>query len=138
MLLARVGHTALCSHWLLLWALLLATRTPPAGLRHWTVLALVAGLVQPYLAAMVLAIAAAALVGSSPWPLARRAGTLVATIAAMALGWWLSGLFILGGGDTFTEGGLGYFSMNLLGLRHPAGLVAIPPRRAGRRPGPGG
>ena len=31
MLLARVGHTALCSHWLVLWALLLATRTPPGG-----------------------------------------------------------------------------------------------------------
>ena len=130
MLLARVGHTALCSHWLLLWALLLATRTLPAGPRHWTVLALVAGLVQPYLAAMVLGIAAAALVGSSPWPLARRARTLAATIAAMAVGWWLSGLFILGGGDTFTEGGLGYFSMNLLAFVTPLGwsrfLPAVP------------
>ena len=130
MLLARVGHTALCSHWLLLWALLLATRTPPAGRWHWTVLALVAGMVQPYLAAMVLAIAVAALVGRSPWPLARRVGTLVATIAAMALGWWLSGLFVLGGGDTFTEGGLGYFSMNLLALITPQGwsrfLPAVP------------
>jgi hypothetical protein len=136
MLLARVGHTALCSHWLLLWALLLATRTPPAGRWHWTGLALVAGLVQPYLAAMVLAIAAAALVGRSRWPLARRAGTLVATIAAMALGWWLSGLFILGGGDTFTEGGLGYFSMNLLALVTPLGwsrfLPAVPVAGSGQ------
>jgi hypothetical protein len=130
MLLARVGHTALCSHWLVLWAFLLATRTPRAGPRHWTVLALVAGMVQPYLAAMVLGIAAAALLGSSEWPLVRRARTVAATIAAMAVGWWLSGLFILGGGDSFTEGGFGYFSMNLLAFVTPLGwsrfLPAVP------------
>ena len=48
----------------------------------------------------------------------------------MAVGWWLSGLFILGGGDTFTEGGLGYFSMNLLAFVTPLGwsrfLPAVP------------
>ena len=34
-LLARVGHAALCAHWLILWAMLLASRPaalrPPAG-----------------------------------------------------------------------------------------------------------
>ena len=55
-LLARVGHTALCSHWLILWALLLASR-PPAGRfapAAWAALGLAAGMIQPYLAVMVL------------------------------------------------------------------------------------
>ncbi len=59
-LLARVGHAALCAHWLILWAMLLATRAagfPPGRrfpLAQWAALGLVAGMTQPYLAAMVL------------------------------------------------------------------------------------
>jgi hypothetical protein len=55
-LLARVGHPALCSHWLLLWALWLylrADRLPRAPLAQSAVVALIAGMVHPYLAVMV-------------------------------------------------------------------------------------
>ncbi len=59
-LLARLGHPALCAHWLLLWALWLALRAPPlsggAGLRQHVAVSAVSGLVHPYLAVMVLAI----------------------------------------------------------------------------------
>lgn len=125
-LLARVGHTALCSHWLILWALLVATRPAPSRFRFasWAGLGLVAGLVQPYLAAMVLPfLAAAAVTGSAP--VRRRAVALVVAAAATVTGWWLSG--ILGGAEGFTEGGLGYYSMNLLAFITPLGWSSLLP-----------
>ena len=137
-LLARVGHTALCSHWLILWALLLATRPGPERLAviAWAVLGLAAAMVQPYLAAMVMAIlVAAAAAGPGAWT--RRARALAAASAAMAVGWWLSGMFILGGSDSFTEGGLGYYSMNPLAFVTPLGwsrwLPELPVAGPGQR-----
>ncbi|MGE4085412.1 MAG: DUF6311 domain-containing protein, partial [Vicinamibacterales bacterium] len=128
-LLARVGHTALCSHWLLFWTLLLVTRPTPARTASgaWLALGLAAGLVQPYLAAMVLALAAAVAVRGSDPPI-RRAIALACVLGATAVGWWLSGMFILGGGRAaFTEGGLGYYSMNLLAYVAPLGWSRVVP-----------
>lgn len=114
-LLARVAHAALVAHWLVLWTLLIATRTE--GRRHvaieWAALGLAAGMTQPYLAAMALPLLAAVALdaGESAWP--RRVTALGAAMAATVTGWWLSGLFVLRGDGALAEGGLGYFSLNL-------------------------
>jgi hypothetical protein len=129
-LLIRVGHAALCAHWLILWALLVATG-PPArrfGWPGWAVLGLVAGLVQPYLAAMVLGVLAGATASTdSGVPLPRRVVALSAALGATLAGWWLSGLFLLTGERSLTAGGLGYYSMNLLAFISPEGWSAVLP-----------
>ena len=81
MLLIRVGHAALCSHWLLLWPLLIATRqgATRARPREWAALGVVAGLVHPYLAAMSLALVGAIAVTSDDDASAlRRLGAMAA------------------------------------------------------------
>jgi len=120
-LLLRVGHAALCAHWLILWALLVATREPSArfGAVSWAMLGLTSGLVQPYLAAMVLAVLGATAVTADGTPAGRRFTALGAALAATVTGWWISGLFLLSGGTSLTAGGLGYYSMNLLALVSP-------------------
>ncbi|MBL8136378.1 MAG: hypothetical protein JNL48_07130 [Acidobacteria bacterium] len=120
-LLLRVGHAALCAHWLILWALLVATREPSARFRpgSWAVLGLTAGMVQPYLAAMVLAVLGATAVAAEGPPVHRRFAALGAALAATISGWWISGLFLLSGGSSLAAGGLGYYSMNLLAFVSP-------------------
>lgn len=114
-LLARVAHAALVAHWLVLWALLIATRAADRRYRalEWAALGLVAGMTQPYLAAMVLPLLAAVALDAlgAAWP--RRLAALGAAVAATVTGWWLSGLFVLQGEGALAEGGLGYFSTNL-------------------------
>lgn len=129
-LLLRVGHAALCAHWLILWALLVATRPPARRFAWpgWAMLGLVAGLVQPYLAAMVLGVLAGATVSSdSGVPIGRRAVALTIALGATLGGWWLSGLFLLTGDRSLTAGGLGYYSMNLLAFISPEGWSAVLP-----------
>lgn len=129
-LLIRVGHAALCAHWLILWALLVATRPPARRFAWpgWAVLGLVAGLVQPYLAAMVLGVLAGATAsGDSGVPFGRRVAPLATALGATLAGWWLSGLFLLTGERSLTAGGLGYYSMNLLAFVSPEGWSAVLP-----------
>ncbi len=122
-LLARVGHAALCAHWLILWALLLASRGPgrhfPAA--QWGGLGLVAGMTQPYLAAMVLPVLLVAALAGTGAPVATRVRAMAAAAGATATGWWLSGLFVLQGEGSLSRGGLGYYSMNLLAPVSPFG-----------------
>lgn len=120
-LLIRVGHAALCAHWLILWALLVATREPSTRFRPvgWAALGLAAGMVQPYLAAMVLAVLGATAVAPCGTPASRRLTALGAALAATVTGWWISGLFLLSGDGSLAAGGLGYYSMNLLALVSP-------------------
>ncbi len=122
-LMTRVGHAALCAHWLILWTLLIAT-CPPAE-RHrpaeWAVLGLVAGLIQPYLAAMVLPMLTVVAVGTRAVAVATRATMIAAAAAGTLAGWWLSGMFILTGAGSLSSGGLGYYSMNLLAPVTPGG-----------------
>ena len=120
-LLIRVGHAALCAHWLILWALLVATRDPSTRFRPlgWAALGLTAGMVQPYLAAMVLAVLGATAVAPGPTPWPRRLTALGTALAATVTGWWISGLFLLSGGSSLAAGGLGYYSMNLLAFVSP-------------------
>ncbi len=129
-LLIRVGHAALCAHWLILWALLLATRPGPRRVAPpgWTMLGLVAGLVQPYLAAMVLGVLAGAALTADGVALPRRLSALGAALTATLAGWWVSGLFLLSGGGSLAAGGLGYYSMNLLSFVSPEEWSAVLPR----------
>jgi hypothetical protein len=128
-LLARVAHAALCSHWLILWTLLIATRDTEARLRwrEWATIGLLAGMIQPYLAAMALALLGATALATAAAPVARRAGALAASMAATVLGWWLSGLFTLTEGGALSAEGLGVFSMNLLAFVSPAGWSRVMP-----------
>jgi hypothetical protein len=131
-LLARIGHAALCSHWLVLWALLVATRAADrrVGAIEWALLGLCAGLVQPYLAAMALPLLVATAIDAGGVPAAARLRAGAAAAIATLVGWWLSGLFQLEGEGSLSAGGLGYYSMNLLAPITPGGwsrmLPALP------------
>jgi hypothetical protein len=129
MLLRRVAHAALLSQWLLLWCLLIATRPHTSRFRwaEWAALGGLAGMIQPYLAAMVAALAGAIAVAPGAAPLGARARALGAAALAMVGGWWLSGLFNLGGTDDLAAGGLGTFSTNLLGPISPYGWSRLLP-----------
>ena len=128
-LLARVGHAALCAHWLILWAMLVASRpsTRRFPVAEWAVIGLVSGMTQPYLAAMVLPLLLVAAVTGGGVPLATRGLALGSAVAATVAGWWLSGLFVLQGAGSLTSGGLGYYSMNLLAPVSPYGWSAMLP-----------
>ena len=128
-LLARVAHAALCSHWLILWPLVVATRDDATRIRwrEWAAMGLVAGMIQPYLAVMLLALLGATALATSAVPMARRAGALAASLATTLAGWWLSGLFTLTEGGALSAEGLGVFSMNLLAFISPAGWSRLLP-----------
>ena len=129
MLLGRVAHAALLSHWLLLWCLLIATRPHAARFRwaEWAALGALAGMIQPYLAAMVAALAGAIALTPGETPIAARARALGMAAFTMVGGWWLSGMFNLGGADGLSAGGLGNFSTNLLGPISPYGVSRLLP-----------
>jgi hypothetical protein len=131
-LLMRIGHPALCAHWLLLWAIWLYLRpesSPRSSMIHTSTLGLVAGLVHPYLAVMVLALAGA--VALRNFLAARDRGVVRASIGAVSIaalaltsvvtGWWASGLFTVSGVNNLASEGLGKYSMNLLALVTPTG-----------------
>jgi hypothetical protein len=127
-LLTRIGHAALCSHWLVLWALVIATRPPAERLRRreWAALGLCAGLIQPYLAAMVLPLLLAIAIDARA-AVTGRVQALAVAVATTVTGWWLSGLFVLSGEGSLAAGGLGYFSMNLLAPITPEGWSRVLP-----------
>jgi hypothetical protein len=128
-LLTRVGHPALCAHWLILWALLVASRDPAHRfpVAEWAALGLVAGMIQPYIAAMALALLAAAALTGRGAPARARVVGMGAAAAAMAFGWWLSGMFALEGGGSLAAEGLGTYSMNLLAPVSPMGWSRVLP-----------
>lgn len=137
-LLIRVGHAALCAHWLILWALLVVTRPPARRFAWpgWAALGLVSGLVQPYLAAMVLGVLAGATASNdSGVSIGRRVAALATALGTTLAGWWLSGLFLLTGERSLTAGGLGYYSMNLLAFVSPEGWSAVLPNLSSATPG---
>lgn len=128
-LLARVGHAALCAHWLILWAMLVASRPSPRrfAVAEWAVLGLVSGMTQPYLAAMVLPLLLGAALTGGGVSMAARGVALGSAVGATVVGWWLSGLFVLQGAGSLASGGLGYYSMNLLAPLSPFGWSAVLP-----------
>ncbi len=128
-LLTRVGHAALCSHWLVLWALVIATRPSGGRVRtaEWAALGLCAGLIHAYLAAMVLPLLLATAIDNRDAGATLRLRALAAAVVATLTGWWLSGLFVLSGEGSLAAGGLGYYSMNLLSPITPGGWSRVLP-----------
>ncbi len=131
-LLMRVGHPALCAHWLLLWALWLYLRVDAEARPPFVQIAalgLVAGLVHPYLAVMVIGLVGA--LGVRVLLAARELGRGTAmryaavvfglAVAGPLAGWWISGLFTVSGVGNLTSEGLGKYSLNLLAPITPTG-----------------
>lgn len=134
MLVHRVGHAALASHWLLL-ASLWITFTSRAD--HWSartfalwfVLVAIAGAAHPYIGLMVLALVAAhyarvALV--SPRHAAVRALLpLAALLAGYGVVSWQAGYFVVDSGSDLQASGVGFYSMNVLSLLMPMGASRL-------------
>lgn len=120
----RLGHPALCAHFLLIASIGLVVddmRTPRRWhLAAWVAVAAVVAAVQPYIAGMVLLLACAAFANrarreGAPAPATRRFAIDAAAVAiAMGLVFWQCGYFTIGGADNLQAEGLGRLSMNLL------------------------
>ena len=121
----RLGHPALCAHWLLLaalWLLIDGRRAQrPWHLGAWMALTACVSATQPYLAAMVMALAMGGLLDRAAvapgWTrrlrrFASEAGALVATALVV---FWLCGYFLVGSVTALQAEGLGFYSMNVLG-----------------------
>ena len=113
-LLDRVGHPALCSHWLILVGLWLYFRHWSGGRRAriaaWTALVLAASLIHPYLLVMTMALTLAAafryLFVDGVYRTFDAFVHLTMNAAAGAGSAWTAGLFVVGGTDR-SGGGLG-------------------------------
>ncbi|MBP7777340.1 MAG: hypothetical protein KA371_09450 [Acidobacteria bacterium] len=139
-LINRTGHPALCAHWLLLASIWLLVDGMRASRRWhvgaWLTLSALVAATQPYLAAMVLALAVSAL-GNRAWgqrPARRALAGLAANVLAVAvvtgLVFWQCGYFLVGSAGALQSAGLGYYSMNLLapviGMGYSTLLPEIP------------
>ncbi len=148
-LLHRHGHVALCAHWLLLAAIWIAVAHPVRRLAWrigaWTLVSTAVAATQPYLAVMVLALAAADLASDAlaDWR-AGRAGAaamagLLPPLAGTAIAMWLGGLFLVSSSGDLELVGLGNYSMNLLSpviaMGYSSLLPAIPVATPGQYEG---
>jgi hypothetical protein len=131
-LLDRVGHVALCSHFLILLAFWLYGRrwVHGAGARiaSWGALVAASAFIHPYLWLMVVALSAAAAVRAAVDGVYSPRDTLghVASIAlSSGLSAWLLGWFIIGEGTDLGAEGLGTYSMNLLGIFASNGMSSL-------------
>lgn len=132
-LLDRVGHVGLASHWLLLIAFWLYFRRWADGLAAplaaWTALVAVGGCVQPYLWAMLIPLSAAAAVHAVQTGAYRRRDVAVhfaLAVGATLIVAWMAGWLVVTSSD-LSIGGLGVLSMNLLGLLASNGWAALGP-----------
>jgi len=144
-LFSRTGHPALAAHWVLLAALVLLIDGQRGHRRWhpgaWLALAAVVAAVQPYLAAMVLALAGAGVVtrARSEASFSRALGRLVAEggaiVAVTAVTFWIGGYFQVGSVAALEFEGVGRFSMNLLGPITPMGFSMLLPEQPLAMPG---
>ncbi len=138
-LLVRIGHPALCAHWLLIWALVIASRGDDRRrfrAWEWMLLGLIAGLVHPYLAVMVLAMLAGVALTPPIRAMRPRAQAAGLALAATLAAWWAAGFFSVSGAESMATEGLGHYSMNLLAPITPTGwswfLPDLPRATAGQ------
>jgi hypothetical protein len=128
-LLIRVGHPALTAHFLLLWPLwlyLTSDASRPPSLAAQGGLGLCAGLTHPYLAAMALGLLASVALRDRT---ARAAVGCVSAAAATAGAWWMAGFVSVTSTTDLSAGGLGLYSMNVLGPISPLGWSTILPEQ---------
>ena len=132
--LARAGHIALSSHWLLLASLYTYAsgleRGARAYLGQWLLWVAISGWVHPYLATMVAGIALASLAREA-WITAHLPRAPACAFAAGLLGlllaeWWATGLFHFEG-MSYGGQGFGYYSMNLLAFVDGMGTARLGP-----------
>ena len=133
----RLGHPALCAHWLLLASLWLVLDGMRASRRWhlgaWVMLAALVAAVQPYLAGMVLLLALTALANRA-WPLrpvwrgvvafGLEAGALA---VVMGVVFWQCGYFLIANTSSLQFEGVGLLSMNLLGPFMGMGYTTLLP-----------
>lgn len=131
-LLIRIGHPALCAHWVLLWALLVATRGVESRFRpgEWLGLGLIGGLIHPYLAVMSLGLLTGVALTPRTTALGVRGRALALALGGTLTGWWAAGLFSVSGAASMATEGLGHYSMNLLAPVSPTGWSAFLPEIA--------
>ena len=121
-LINRLGHNALCAHWLLLAGLWLYFRTwnkssHYQALTSWILLITIGALVHPYLTVMLLGLVTAFYVRF--WLVERHYSVTTAVLQVVLLGlitlsvWWIVGYFLIDN-ENMTGIDLGYYSMNLL------------------------
>ena len=132
----RLGHPALCAHWVLLasiWLLLDGTRAQrPWHRGAWLALAAIVGAVQPYLAGMVLLLALAAFANrawrAATWRRAAAGFAADSAAAGLVMGgvFWLCGYFLISS-ESLQSDGLGLLSMNLLGPIMGMGYTTLLP-----------
>jgi hypothetical protein len=142
LLLDRIGHIALCSHWMIL-ALIFCNvssarspQTSAACCRNATALNLLAAVTHPYLWAMTVVMSVPLF--ARPWR--ERAPLDVARsflfwvllqIVLAVLGWWVFGYLVLGSAE---ERGFGTYGGNLTGFLDSAGRTALVPQISAVRP----
>jgi hypothetical protein len=121
-LIHRLGHAALCGHWLLLAGLWLYFRTwdkpsPYQALIPWILLISIGALVHPYLTVMLLGLATA--FTARFWLVEKKWSMTPALLQLTLLGltclflWWQAGYFLIDN-KNMTGINLGHYSMNLL------------------------
>ncbi|ALG68318.2 hypothetical protein AL038_12120 [Beggiatoa leptomitoformis] len=135
-LLMRMGHVALCAHWLLLAGIYFYIQptnsySNNAWLGWWLLLAVISALIHPYLAVMVLGM----MVAFYARLLLERYQSILQVIMQLGfiggvvlLTWWQAGFFLIHNTQSVvTQVALGYFSMNLLAPLDSMGLFLILP-----------
>lgn len=136
LLISRLGHDTLTTQWLLLLCLWFYFREDPprrlgADIRPWALIAGVAILVHPYLAAMTLAIQAAYWIRrvriDRERTLREAAAGLGVTLAVLAVLLWLSGAMVIRSSDSAGGVPYGRYSFNLLGFLNPLGHSRLLP-----------
>lgn len=134
-LIHRLGHPALCAHWLLLAALWLYLKhwhnfplSPSRQLGSWLLLTSLSAATHPYLAVMVLGLAIAFY--SRVWLVEHQPVITSALLPMVTLGlvtlliWWQVGYFLLGH-KNMELFGVGHYSMNLLSPLNAMGSGSV-------------
>ncbi len=119
-IIARVDHYTLTSHWLLLAGLWLYFRrwhNPTRAFAAWAVLITISALIHPYIAMMVWALTGAFylrwwLVDGQSGFFSTSVQILILLVITVAC-WWMSGFFLVSGTQNLATQGFGYYSMNL-------------------------
>lgn len=130
-LIGRIGHPALCSHWILLASLWLHFREWKSfslfrHLSSWGILTVLSAAIHPFIAIMTLGLAFAFYLRS--WlfnhmiKLKYGIFNFSMLIFLTLLVWWIAGYFGIGQiGPSYGTFGYGYFSMNLAAPGNPVG-----------------
>lgn len=130
-MIGRIGHPALCCHWILLACLWLYFRqwksfSLSTHLSRWAIIVVLSAAVHPFMAIMTLGLAFAFYLRlwavDHTFRLKQSVLSLSLLIFITLFVWWLAGYFEIGAvGQSYGTFGYGYFSMNLASPINPIG-----------------